>query len=113
MEVPGGDRAQRRMARDDLGQRFSLSCGQVDLVPLRDAGRQRRVVHHEDRRPLSLPAQLRVEPAELLRLEGTGVLAGNVRVEDDEAKLADVGGVVDRLVTLTRQVEGLPQASAV
>jgi hypothetical protein len=71
------------------------------------------VVHGEDRRPLALPPQLGVEPAELLGVEGAGVLAGHARIEDDQPKLADLDGVVDGLVPVTRQIEGLPDAGPV
>src|SRR4051794_4194462 len=111
MEVAAGDRAQLRMAHDDLRQRFALSCDEVDLVPLPDTAGKRRVVHHEDRWPLALPAQHLVEPAELVRFEGAGILAGNVRVEEDKAKIANVDRVVARFVSLARQVKCLAQTS--
>ena len=80
----------------------------VDAVPVGDRGRQRRVVHGDDRRLVGSRGELGLQPLELGGLEVAVVLAGDGRVDDDEAERAEVDRVVDRLTALAADPERLP-----
>ena len=100
VQMAAQDALDLRMARDDRREiRRVLERMAVHML---DAGRERRVVHHDQRRLGRRISQRSVEPIELLGAQEAAVVAGNMRVERDEAHRIALDRVLQN--TFRRQV---------
>jgi hypothetical protein len=111
--VAGDEPPHLPVALDHLGERAPIGRREPELVPHRNAGEQRRMVHRQQRRLLGRRGQLRVEPAEPLFVERAGVLAGARGVEHDETQRTEVDRVLHRLAVSSRHAEVAMQRAAV
>jgi hypothetical protein len=91
MMVTAEDALDLAVPRDDGRHRRTVDA--VDGVHVADAGREGRVMHEDDRRLLRRLFEPRGEPGELLTADLALGLAGDLRVERDEAD----GMILDRV----------------
>jgi hypothetical protein len=97
VEVAGDDPHDLRVAGQQRAELPPVVLVQREVVHGRDAGGQRRMVHGQDGRGLRLGRELGGEPGQAVGAELALVLAGDGRVEDDQAQRPGRGRVADRV----------------
>ena len=87
-------------ARTIASSAFGLSRPMRSIWPM--TGRERRMMHHDDRGSIGRLVEAVLEPRKALRVEGAPARAGDHRVERDEAHRPGVDRVLDERVRLAQ-----------